>query len=330
MSLCVTLCSLWLRFFETALTTEVTKLHREKPPRTTTRSKYWIFVLLLALAPTYAVAQGRIDCSSLSSEVLHEPVRYCVMLPASYGTERSKKYPILYFLHGLGENEQALIVSGGWGQIEDLRQQHKIGDFLMAAPEGRASFFINSADGRERYSDFLLNEFIPFIETHFRIIRTRQARGVTGLSMGGYGALRLAFAHPEMFASVSVQSPALITESPQQLDADLRDAGPLSRLLGGVFGNPINLAHWKQNSPFELARKNRVQLKTQAIYFNCGEQDEYGFAEGANKLHQQLVSEEIRHEFHLYPGGHNASYFLAHLGETMEFHWRSFARVAVK
>ncbi len=277
-----------------------------------------------ALCP-HSAAQGRIDCSSVNSKILHRAVRYCVMLPPSYESDKDKKYPVLYFLHGLGENEQTLLRSGGWGLIEDLRQQHKIGDFLMIAPEGRGSFFINAAGTGDRYSNFFLSEFLPYIEAHFRVLRDRRHRGVTGLSMGGYGALRLAFAHPELFGSVSAQSPALITDTPKQINADLRDAGPLARLLGNVFGNPIEPAHWAANSPFDLARKNRIAIKTQAIYFNCGEQDEFGFAEGASKLHQQLLSEGIRHEFHLYPGGHDAEYFLSHLHETVEFHWKLFA-----
>jgi len=252
------------------------------------------------------------------------------MLPPGYETDVQKKYPVLYFLHGLGENEQTLLRSGGWGLIEDLRQERKIGDFLMVAPEGWGSFFINSADGRERYSDFFLSEFLPYVETRYRLIRDRRSRGVTGLSMGGYGALRLAFAHPELFASVSAQSPALITESPREMNADLRDAGPLAKLLGQVFGDPINVTHWRQNNPFDLARKNQAQLKTEAIYVNCGEQDEYGFAAGATRIHKQLLADGIRHAFHLYSGGHSAQYFLSHLGETIEFHWHAFAGAAGK
>jgi S-formylglutathione hydrolase FrmB len=247
------------------------------------------------------------------------------MLPDSYETESARKFPILYLLHGLGQNEQALMRSGGWDLIEDLRQHHTISDFLIVAPEGRGSFFINSADGRERYSDFFLMEFVSQIETKFRVIRTRKTRGITGLSMGGYGALRFAFAHPELFGSVSVQSPALITQSPKEMNEDLQHAGPLGNLLGGVFGNPINVAHWNRNNPFLLARQNRAELKSTAIYINCGEQDEYGFAEGASKLHQELVGEGIHHDFHLYPGGHTAEYFLSHLGETLQFHSYVFA-----
>lgn len=285
------------------------------------------FVFASWLSPICA-GQARVDCSSLDSRVLHRPVRYCVMLPAAYESDAKRKFPAIYFLHGLGENEQTLLRSGGWDLIQDLRQQHKIGDFLIIAPEGRGSFFINSADGRDRYSSFFLTEFIPYIEAHFRLIHDRKARAVTGLSMGGYGALRFAFAHPELFASVSAQSPALIVETPHQMNEDLRDAGPLAKLLGGVFGNPINVAHWKENNPFELARRNRAQLKTQSIYVNCGAQDEYGFSEGANKLDKQLQSEGIAHKFHLYPGGHSAEYFLSHLGETIEFHSRAFAAAA--
>ena len=284
-----------------------------------------LFVFLLAFS-ALAFSQGRIDCSRFRSDILHRPVRYCVMLPSSYDNDPSRKYPVLYFLHGLGENEQTLLRSGGWGLIEDLRQQHQVGDFLMVAPEGWGSFFINSANGRDRYSDFFLSEFLPYIETHYRAIRNRKARGVTGLSMGGFGALRFAFAHPELFGSASAQSAALITESPHELNSDLRDAGPLAGLLGMVFGNPVDVPHWQQNNPFTLARKNQIQIRTQAIYMNCGQQDEYGFADGATRMHKQLLAEGIRHEFHLYPGGHTANYFVSHLGETIEFHWRAFAR----
>ena len=286
------------------------------------------FLVLISFifACSLAFAQGRIDCSSFSSHILHRDVHYCVMLPSDYEKATNRKYPVLYFLHGLGENEQTLLRSGGWGLIEDLRQQHKVGDFLMVAPEGWDSFFINSADGHDRYSDFFLSEFLPYIETHYRAIRDRKYRGVTGLSMGGYGALRFGFARPELFGSVSAQSAALITESPQELNTDARIASPLGRMLGGVFGNPLNVAHWQQNNPFDLARKNQIQIRTQAIYINCGQQDEYGFADGATRMHKQLLAEGVRHEFHLYPGGHTADYFLSHMGETIEFHWRAFAR----
>jgi S-formylglutathione hydrolase FrmB len=143
--------------------------------------------------------------------------------------------------------------------------------------------------------------------------------------MGGYGALRFAFAHPELFSAVSAQSAALITQTPQELSAADRPGTSLGRLLGPAFGEPINTLHWNRNSVFVLARNNRAALRSLAIYFNCGEQDDFGFEDGASALDRQLRAEGIKHEYHLYPGDHSLTYFLAHMDEVMEFHSRAFA-----
>jgi len=142
--------------------------------------------------------------------------------------------------------------------------------------------------------------------------------------MGGYGALRFAFAYPKLFRSVSAQSAALMTESPQELDTAIRSGTPLGGLLAAVFGRPIDIAHWRANDPFVLAGKNKTELRKLAIYFNCGDHDGYGFEKGAAALDRQLKAEGVQHEFHLYPGDHSLPYYLSHLGETMEFHWRVF------
>jgi S-formylglutathione hydrolase FrmB len=231
---------------------------------------------------------------------------------------------LLYFLHGLGDNERTLFNTGGWTLLDDLRKQHKIGEFLIVAPEGGQTFYINSADGRVRYGDFFLQEFIPFIETKYRIKKNRNNRAVSGISMGGYGALRFAFAHPEIFSAVSAQSAALITETPQEIDTTASAGAPLGKVLVRVFGNPIPVQHWKDNSPFDLAKRNESALRHLAIYFNCGQDDNYGFEKGAAALHQQLLKENVKHEYHLYPGDHSLSYFLSHFPEVMEFHSRAF------
>jgi len=285
-----------------------------------------LFSLFFSLAQV-AFGQGRIDCNAIKSRILAETVHFCVSLPAGYDAAvkaHSAPYPVLYFLHGLGENEQTLFSSGSWNTIEDLQQQKRIGDLLIVAPDGRQSFYINSADGKVRYSDFFVREFMPYIEGKYLVSRDRKGRGITGLSMGGYGALRLAFASPQLFSSVSAQSAALMTESPQQLNLAVRTGTPLGRLMGTVFGDPIDAAHWRQNDPFLLAKKNQAALRNQAIYFNCGDRDEYGFEKGAAALDRQLRAQGVRHEYHLYPGNHGFAYFMNHLGETIEFHWKAF------
>ena len=278
--------------------------------------------------PIASSAQSRIDCAALNSRILKQVVHYCVYLPSGYDAGASKqpaqRYPVVYFLHGLGDNERTLFNSGGWTLLDDLRKQHKMGDFLIVAPEGRRSFYINSANGSVRYSDFFLQEFMTHIEGKYRIRAGRSGRAISGISMGGYGALRFAFAHPELFSAVSAQSAALMTESPKQLDAAGRTGVALTGVLDPVFGKPIAVAHWNANNPFLLARTNAGALRKLAIYFNCGQEDNYGFEKGAAALHNELLKEGIQHEYHAYPGDHSVSYFLSHFAEVMEFHSKAF------
>jgi S-formylglutathione hydrolase FrmB len=280
------------------------------------------------IAGASATAQSRIDCSALNSHLLQRVIHYCVYVPPGYDAgaaqHPAKRYPVLYFLHGLGDNEQTLFNSGGWTLLEDLRNQHKMGDFLIVAPEGRRSFYINSADGAVRYNDFFLQEFLPHIESKYRIRPGRAMRAISGISMGGYGALRFAFAHPDLFSAVSAQSAALITESPQALDSASRTGAPLAGILAAVFGNPIHVSHWNDNSPFVLAKRNAAGLRKMAVYFNCGQDDNYGFETGAAALHNQLRKEDVKHEYHPYSGDHSLTYFLSHFAEVMEFHSRAF------
>lgn len=287
-----------------------------------------LIFLMMMLAGRTASAQSRIDCSALNSRLLKQLVHYCVYLPAGYDAGATQhpptRYPVLYFLHGLGDNERTLFNSGGWTLLDDLRNQHKMGDFLIVAPEGRRSFYINSADGSVRYNDFFLQEFLPHIESKYRIRPGRAGRAISGISMGGYGALRFAFAHPELFSAASAQSAALITESPQALDSASRTGAPLAGVLGAVFGKPINVAHWNENSPFVLAKRNAAARRKTAIYFNCGQDDNYGFEKGAAALHEELQKAGIKHEYHSYAGDHSLTYFLSHFAEVMEFHSKAF------
>ena len=163
--------------------------------------------LAVGFAPS-AMAQERADCHPFRSTILHSSVGYCVFLPASYSSAdaRTKRYPVLYMLHALGGNQQSMVESGEWNLLQDLRKEKKIGEFLVVAPDGSDSFYINSQDGKTLYGDFFLREFMPFIEKTYRVRDEREARGITGFSMGGYGAFRIAFAHPELFGSVSAHS----------------------------------------------------------------------------------------------------------------------------
>jgi enterochelin esterase family protein len=188
----------------------------------------------------------------------------------------------------LGGNEQSAAVSGEWTELRDLRRDHKVGDFLVVAPDGWDTFYINSRDGKTLYGDFFLREFMPFIERTYRVRADRAARGISGFSMGGYGALRIGFAHPELFGSISAHSAALMRDPPQGVNAGASAGNLAARILTNVFGNPIDQKFWDLNSPFLLARKNSNLLAKTKIYFDCGTEDSYGFYRGASELDQSL------------------------------------------
>lgn len=279
--------------------------------------------LLLAGAALPAMpvrAAGRVQCGAVSSAVLKRPVRYCALLPPRYDADPKRRYPVLYYLHGLGENEQSLVNFGGWNLVEELQARGRIGEFLIVTPDGGSSFYINARDRGERYEDFFVREFIPAVDRTFRTRAARAYRGIGGTSMGGYGALRLAFKYPERFASVSAHSAALVENPARGFSATL---APLLARLTRAFGVPPDEAYWQEQSPFTLARQ-KAGLRRLRIYLDCGIEDEYGFEEGARALHRLLRARRVAHEFHLYPGGHGWLYVAEHLHATLEFHAQTF------
>jgi S-formylglutathione hydrolase FrmB len=278
------------------------------------------------LGPPAAQATGRAECVSLPSKILARTVPYCVLLPPSYDAEKTRRYPILYLLHGLGDNEEMLVHSGGMNLVEDLWEEHQLGELLIVTPAGGTSFYINSRDGKRRYEDFFLEEFMPGVEKRYRAQAGRGTRGLAGISMGGYGALHIAFRHPQLFAAVGAHSAALIEKMPNISVQNSRQIGRL-RVLGDAFGSPFDAAFWNQNDPEAIARTaNLAGLK---IYFDCGSEDDYGFDQGAQALDKLLTSRHIPHEFHLYPGGHNWSYFAEHLPALLEFEFHAFGKAAL-
>lgn len=238
------------------------------------------------------------------------------MLPPNYDAQPGKKFPVLYFLHGLGGDQSFLVSSGGWQVIEDLWEQKRIGQFVIITPQGENSFYINSKDGRVKYEDFFIRDFVPQMERKYRLQGTRSGRALAGVSMGGYGALRFAFKYPQMFSAVSAHMPALL----ERLPRGSANAG-LTAFLGTAFGSPTDEAFWVANSPFAFARKaNLAGLK---IYFDCGDRDDFGFDAGVRQMDKLLSGRHVAHVARVYPGQHDWSFVAQHLRESLEFDSRA-------
>jgi putative tributyrin esterase len=277
-------------------------------------------------APQPSEATARLDCGAIPSAILGRSVDYCVALPPGYDSSPSARFPTLYFLHGLFENERSWSERGGQSTWEDLMSQGKLGKFLVVLPNGGRTFYVNSLDGRERYEDFIIQELVPGIDRMYRTLATAQARGISGTSMGGYGALHLAMRHPDVFGSASSHSAALLPKFPIPLPTEGR-WGFYARILQEPFGSPLNEAYWEANNPLTLAEhpERFAHLK---LYFDCGDHDRYGFEEGAKLLDQILTTKAFPHEYVLRPGEHGWSYLHQYMPYSLNFHWQYFREAA--
>jgi S-formylglutathione hydrolase FrmB len=280
------------------------------------------FLLLLVLSPKLLAQQ--VEYKSFTSKVLGRELRYGVYLPPSYAASPGKKYPVLYFLHGLFEDETRWSTRGGTDQIMNrMIADGKLGEFIVAIPYGGTSFYTNTRDGSEKWEDAIVTEFVPMIESTYRVNASRANRGISGTSMGGYGALKIAMKHPDLFGSASAHSAVLL----EDLSAAKISAGRLQRfqaLFNKIYGINQDLTYWEANNPMTLA-KDTKKLNGLKLYFDCGTEDDYGFDVGAKQLDEMLTRAGYPHEAHLYPGGHGWDYAMKHTNEALLFHWKAFS-----
>jgi S-formylglutathione hydrolase FrmB len=280
-------------------------------------------LVLLLFFSTQLVAQ-RVEYKSFPSKLLGRDLRYGIYLPASYNSTPAQKYPVLYFLHGLFEDEMRWSTRGGTDQIIDrMVGEGKIGEFIVAIPFGGNSFYTNTRDGSERWEDFIVTEFVPMIESTYHVNASRTTRGISGTSMGGYGALKIAMKHPDLFGSASAHSAVLL----EDLSAAKVSGGRLARfqaLFDRIYGIEKDLTYWEANNPMTLA-KDTKKLNGLKLYFDCGTEDDFGFEVGTRQLDALLTKAGYAHESHLYPGNHGWDYARQHTGESLLFHWKAFS-----
>lgn len=270
-----------------------------------------------------AAAAGRVEYGEFPSNSLGHAVRYAVSLPASYDQKTAQRYPVVIFLHGLNNDERDWESNGMETKLAAIRANGKVGDFIVAIPYGANSFYLNGKDGT-RYEDAIVKDFLPFLDKQYRTKATPQARVIEGLSMGGYGALLIAFKHPELFAGVVAHSAALFNELPKQPESQAdRYAMYRYNLATKLFGAPPDAAYFQENNPLYLAKTNADKIKSLKIYFDVGEQDRYGFDAGNKQLDSVLTAAGVRHEFTLAPGGHGWAFLADRTEPAFTFVWNA-------
>lgn len=265
---------------------------------------------------------SRVEYKTFRSELLARDLRYGIYLPPSY-TATNRRFPVLYFLHGLNENEMRWSTRGLTDlKLDQMIRDKEISEFIVAIPFGATSFYTNYRDGSERWEDMLVSEFLPLVESNYRVQAGRQTRGISGISMGGFGALKIAMRHTDRFGSVSAHSAVLLADL-QAANIGGRRLQFLSSLFDRVFGISRDLTYWQSNNPLALVSDTKA-LKGLKIYFDCGSEDEYGFAAGTKLLADTLAKANYPHEAHIYPGDHGWDYAKQHTGASLKFHARAF------
>lgn len=279
------------------------------------------FLLLMVLHfPVLSAQSGMVsDNLTMKSQILKMERKYAIYLPPDYETS-NRSYPVLYLLHGGGDDQTGWVQFGEVKYITDKAINEGIATpVIIAMPDantGRRGYF-NTMKGDFQYEDFFFREFIPFIEKTYRIRAEKQYRAVAGLSMGGGGTVLYALHHPEMFAAACPLSASVRTGTADRGRIASADTAGLTSEQINNYLNQHNALYLIENMPDD--KKTAVRW-----YIDCGDDD--FLYEGNSLLHIAMRKKEIPHEYRVRDGVHSWQYWREALPEVLRFISKAFHR----
>jgi len=283
--------------------------------------------IFLIVCSGQAVAQGIVkETQKIKSAILGRDVAYSIYLPPDYATSE-RKYPVLYLLHGFTDNET------GWTQFGEVKAiadaqlgRQEMTAMIIAMPDAGTSWYMNSADGRVKYDDFFVKEFIPFIDATYKTRAQRQFRAIAGLSMGGLGTLIYSLKYPDLFAAAAPLSAAVLLDEEVIQTPPERWAGAYGIPIGKDLAGPARITeHYKSYSPLHLVKNSPAdELKKVRYYIDCGDKD--FLIKGNMALHAALIDKQVPHEFRVRKGAHDWTYWREALPQVFTFVSESFHR----
>ncbi len=285
-----------------------------------------LIVGFLLCTSTVFSQSGKVIESLTFSSKAGTKMNYSVYLPADYATSQ-RSYPVVYLLHGYSDNETGWIQFGEANRIADKAiVDGKISPCIIIMPDGKITWYCNSFDNKILWEDNFVNEFIPFIEKEYRVRPKKEYRAIAGLSMGGYGALKLSMRHTDLFSTCIALSSGTFTEKDitEQKDADY------DRYFGSLFGNGLKgearlSEAWKANNPLDLIHSVPMEkLKSVRFWIDCGD-DDFLF-NGNSTLHIEMRKLGVPHEYRVRNGGHQWSYWRTGLETGLEYIGEGFHR----
>jgi S-formylglutathione hydrolase len=261
-------------------------------------------VLLLAAPAVSVLGQSSNTVSepvwstfSLPSKTVLSPVEVGVLLPPGYSPSEPP-VPLLLFLHGGGGSAQDLFQRRD--VFAQLWRAGTLPRVVVATPSTGQTFLMNFRDGSQRWESFVLEELIPTLRDRFRVTRDSGTTLLAGWSMGGMGALRIAFKHPDLFGAVAAWAPA-VEPALAFADIDPSDRFRSQELYERIYGSPVDQDYWKNNHPPYLLRARMKEIATSniQIYLAVGQNDQLLLFRGAEVMHRMLFDAGQKHEFRL-------------------------------
>jgi S-formylglutathione hydrolase FrmB len=225
-------------------------------------------------------------------------MRYNVILPKDY-KQNKERYITIFLLHGYNGNES------DWVSRTSIVRYAKEFNYIIVTPDGKNSWYTNSPTKKNsNYEDYIIKELISHVEKKYRVITTRHGKVIAGLSMGGYGAIKLALKYPDYFFFAAAFSgafryPSMIESNPGNITESLKEA----------FG-PKKNEHWLKNDALVLADSISNPNSIPYLYIACGKDDNLtGLLESNKGLIDKLRKKNVLYEYHETPGTHNWVYW---------------------
>lgn len=265
-----------------------------------------ILALSLALfAPILAVAQqSRASSLKAPSNALHPNTvtvksknvdngytKIVAIVPKDYEENANVRYPVVYLLHGYGDNEQKWIKEKP--QLQDISDKYGM---IIICPDGKRSWYWDSVAKPElKYETFISKELVDFVDSHYRTLKSPKFRAITGLSMGGHGALWNGLRHPNVFGACGSMSGGVdIRPFPKQWS--------MEQSLGSYEKNKDV---WDAHTVVNLV--DSLKPGQSKIIIDCGVAD--FFYKVNQDLHERLLAKKIPHDYITRPGGHSWAYW---------------------
>ena len=260
----------------------------------------------------FAAKAGTADTVSVFSASMHKSIKAVVIKPDSYKI-KTNRFPVIYLLHGYDGNYSNWII-----YAPELKVYADIYQIIIICPDGAASswYFDSPVDITYRYETHIAKEVVNYVDRNFRTIANKKHRAITGLSMGGHGALFIGLRHAAVFGAAGSMSGGVdLKESKNRFDISKRIGDPV-----------LHAAAWHNLTVINLIEKYaNTKLK---IIFDCGNKDI--FIDGNRRLHQKMLRLKIPHDYRERPGMHNWDYWRGSIGNQLLYFSNFFKKNMVK